>query len=313
MFPVAVITNPQKAKLNERKLAHVVVRLIVAISLLNSLLLATSATAMAKPLDSVYQNNQTRITPEALRASIGRSAKQPGFNPLADLNGDDVVNAQDVALFKLAEREWHLPSPTNSTAQVVAGVEQIIVVSPSVTVLPGETASVLVLLRNNTTPLSGYTVDVDVVASPNAIGTVTANVGSTNFFDRQNLISAGGAIRDPFFSVIEENGDGGVSITTVTDDFSTVLAVDGVNDVLAQVFFYVTQDAIGDFSIQFSSSSTLIDGSGLPVSFAITPGAIRVLDPTTIPTVSEWGMIVMGMLIVTTGCVVFAERDLANV
>ena len=44
------------------------------------------------------------------------------------------------------------------------------------------------------------------------------------------------------------------------------------------------------------------------VSFSFTPGTIRVLDPTTIPTVSEWGMIVMSLLLVAAGCVVFAKR-----
>jgi len=44
------------------------------------------------------------------------------------------------------------------------------------------------------------------------------------------------------------------------------------------------------------------------VSFSFTPGTIRVLDPATIPTVSEWGMIVMSLLLVAAGCVVFAKR-----
>ncbi len=45
---------------------------------------------------------------------------------------------------------------------------------------------------------------------------------ATNFYDIRNLITAGGAMRDPFFSVIQDNGSGGVSVTTITSDLSTV-------------------------------------------------------------------------------------------
>ena len=98
-----------------------------------------------------------------------------------------------------------------------------------------------------------------------------------------------------------------MTIDTVTADFSTVLAVDDINDVLAQVFFDVPSDALGDFTIQLGSSSTLIDGNAAPVSFAFTPAMITVLDPS-VPTVSDWGMIVMSVLLVAAGCVVFAKR-----
>ncbi len=281
-------------------------RLIAVLSLLS--LLPITATATAKPPSPANQNNSTPLSAEALRASLGRKVGQPGFNSSADLNGDGTVNALDVALFKLAQREGRSPSRTTGTAQAVAGTERIIVEAPIITAFPGQTVSVLFLLRDNTTPLSGYTVDLDIVADAGAVGTVTANVGLTNFFDQQNLITAGGATRDPLFSVIGENGTGGVSVTTFTDDFSSVLATDDVNDVLAQVFFDVPSDALGDFTIQLGSSSTLVDGIGASVTFTLTPGTIRVLDPATIPTVSEWGMIVMSLLLVAAGCVVFAKR-----
>lgn len=254
------------------------------------------------------QPNPKTLTTHELRDSLGRKTGQEGFNPAADLNLDGTVNALDVALFKLAHREGRSPSRTSGVAQAVAGTERIIVEAPTTTALPGQTVSVLFLLRDNTTPLSGYTVDVDIAPEPGADGTVTANVGLTNFFDQQNLITAGGATRDPLFSVIADNGTGGVSVTTFTDDFSTVLAVDDVNDVLAQVFFDVPLDALGDFTIQLNPSSTLVDGIGASVTFASTPGTIRVLDPATIPTVSEWGMIVMSLLLVAAGCVVFVKR-----
>ncbi len=244
-----------------------------------------------------------------LRASIGRSIGQPDFNPQADLNGDGTVNALDVALFRQAKREGRSPSRTTTAIQTVAGTERIIVEMPATTAFSGQTVSVLFLLRDNTTPLSSYTVDVDITPESGAVGTVTANAGFTNFFDQQNFITASGATRDPFFSVIADNGTGGVSVTTNTDDFSTVQAVDDVNDVLAQVFFDVPLDAVGDFTIQLTSSSALIDGNGASVSFTTTPGTIRVIDPATIPTVSEWGVIVMCSLIMAVGTVVFGKND----
>ena len=67
-------------------------------------------------------------------------------------------------------------------------------------------------------------------------------------------------------------------------------------------------DALGDFTVQLGSSSTLIDANAVAVSFSFTPGTIRVLDPALVPTVSEWGMIVMSVLLVAAGCVVFAKR-----
>ncbi len=243
-----------------------------------------------------------------IRASLGYRLGQNGYDLRADINSDGMVNAQDVALFHLAERDGSLPIQTCAMAKAIAGTERIIVKPSSTTALPGQTVSVLFLLRDNSTPLTSYTVDTNVVANLGAVGTITANVGLTNFFDRQNFITAGGATRDPLFSVITGNGTGGVSITTITDDFSTVLATDDVNDVLAQVFFDVPLDALGDFTIQHNPTSALIDAIGTSVTFTLTAGTIRVLDPATIPTVSEWGMIAMCILLVTTGSVVFVGR-----
>ena len=261
-------------------------RLIAVLPLVNSFLITIPAAAQSL----AHQNDPTPITAEALRVSLGRKIGQQRFNPRADLNGDGVVNALDAALFRLAQREGRTVSRTTGTAQAVAGTERIIVEPASTVALPGQTVSVLLLLRDNTTPLVGCWLEVTAVADVGAVGSVTADVTSTNFFDAQNLITAcppaicpTGAMRDPLFSVIADNGSGGVTIDTVTADFSTVLAVDGVNDVLAQVFFDVPSDALGDFTVQLGSSSTLIDANAVAVSFSFTPGTIRVLDPATIP------------------------------
>ena len=156
--------------------------------------------------------------------------------------------------------------------------ERIVVEGGTEDVLPGTTVSVLFVLQNNTTPLFGYSLDVDVIPQPDASGSLAVDVLATNFFDRRNLITAGGAIRDPIFSQILDTGDGGVFITTNTDDGSTVLAVAGLNDVLAQVFFDVSAEAFGNFTIELGPASAI--GAA---DFAFTPHTFTVVpEPSTL-------------------------------
>jgi hypothetical protein len=250
---------------------------------------------------------------QAIKSSIGHRVGDPNFDPKADLNVDGVVNALDVAMFRLGQTtpagssdvRTGTPQATNGTTATITG-ERVIVGGQTTIALPGQTVSVLFLIRNNTTPILSYTVDANAVAQAGAVGTVTGNVAMTNFYDPRNIFTAGGVMRDPLFSFIEDNGSGGVSVTTITANLSTVLAVDNVNDVLAQVFFDVPQDALGDFTIALGSASILVDGNAAPIPFAFTPGTIHVT--TSIPAVSEWGMIVLSLLILAAGSVVFAKR-----
>lgn len=170
----------------------------------------------------------------------------------------------------------------------------LILVEPETTeALPDSTVAVEFLIRDlETTPLFGYSLDVDLLPGLGASGQVLANIGLTNFFDTRNLITAGGATRDPMFSDILGPGDGGVFITTNTDDGSTVLAIDGVNDVLAQVFFDVSADAFGDFTLRLGPASALSDIGG-DVSFGFSPATITAVpEPGTI----AYGILALGLL-----------------
>jgi len=159
-----------------------------------------------------------------------------------------------------------------------ASAEMIFVEPEATTMLPGETQSVLFRLSENDTPLFGYSLDVRFAPGPGATGSIDADVAQTNFFDESNLISAGGAERDPDFSVIQPAGDGGVFISTNTEDGSTVLAEEGVNDVLAQVFFTASSDALGEFIPVLTDNGTaLSDGQGFPVDFDFSGGSITVI------------------------------------
>lgn len=275
------------------------------------------ASPRPEPLDSSIA--------EAIKSAIGRPAGDPRFDPQADLNCDRVVNALDMSLFRLgrfgdgtstdSSSDAHraqsaAPEVTESSdgiTSVVTG-ERIIVEGQTTIALPGQTVSVLFLIRDNTTPLIGYTVEALAMPQSGAVGGVTASVALTNFFDQQNLITAGGAVRDPLFSFIEDNGSGGGTVSTITQDASAVLAVDGVNDVLAQVFFDIPPDALGEFAVQLGSASVLVDGNAAAVPFTFAPGTIRVLDPSEIPAVSEWGTVVLSLLMLTAGTIVFVKQ-----
>jgi len=159
--------------------------------------------------------------------------------------------------------------------------EQILIVPDTTLAVPSTTVSVFFELDQSAVPLFGYSLGVRMVPNAGAVGAVSANVGLTNFYDAQNLITAGGAVRDPFFSDISGTAEG-VFITTNTDDLSTVTAVDGINDVLAQVYFDISADALGDFAIELGDATALSDGAGFPVSFEYTPATIRVVpEPAT--------------------------------
>lgn len=218
--------------------------------------------------DGLFDNADESI----VAASLGRCIDDAGFEPRADINRDGCVNILDVRLLR---QPFIADAPARDAAS--AGPMELIIISPQTLELaPGDIGSVTFLIQQNTTPLFGYSIDVDFVPVMGAGDVVLADVPMTNFFDIQNLIIAGGATMDPVFSVILDTGDGGVFVSANTDDGSTVLAVDGVNDVLAQVFFKACPNASGDFSIELGPGSALSDVDGFAVPFAFTPGTITV-------------------------------------
>jgi len=160
--------------------------------------------------------------------------------------------------------------------------ETIVFDPGSVSMAAGASDSALIKLADNTTPLLGYSLIVDITATAGATGSVTVDLGLTNFFDSFNLITAAGASRDPDFSVIAGTGDGEAFISTNTSDLSTVMATPGVNDVLAQVFFRASADASGEFLITLGAGSALSDAARFAVPFSFEPMTIIVGDGTPI-------------------------------
>ena len=170
---------------------------------------------------------------------------------------------------------------------------------PSGVIIAGSTFSVLVKLTDNTTNLIGYTLDVDVEGVPaDHVGSVTADAGLTNFFPSQNLIE-----QDPDdslapfpFSFIVPAVDGGVLVNAFSNSFGTVdLAIDGVSDVLAQVFFDVSEDALGRFVISLGPDTSLGDENLDGVEFTSIPLEV-VARPIPAPGAALLALVGMSML-----------------
>jgi len=202
--------------------------------------------------------------------------------------GECPTNVLDVWRMKYGS----VPQDVRSSAP---GAEEIVLETPSLALHPGATSSTRVIIEQNTTPLFGYSLDVDVIPEPGAVGTVIAHVGLTNFYLSQNLIEASGtASLDPLFSVILDPGDDGVFISANTDDGSTVTATAGVNDVLAEVYFSALPGSQGTFRIELGPASALSDGEGVPVAFGFVAGSIDVTSPVGVEAgveVVSWGMV----------------------
>lgn len=231
-----------------------------------------------------------------IRHDLGRCASIGQM--IADLNGDGCVNVLDVAMWRQINSGATFVQPDAPTSNL-GPAEQIVLLNPNVVVSPGESAVLFFLIRNNTTPLLGYSLDVDIAAAPGATGTVTANVAATSFYEVLNLISAGGATLDPTFSVITDPGDGGVFINAITEDNSTVLAAAGVNDVLARVVVNASTDADGEFDVQLGPASVLSDGAAFPVPFTFEDGIVTIRQ--TVPIISRGSLAIMFALVLLIG------------
>lgn len=165
----------------------------------------------------------------------------------------------------------------------IAGPASILAEPATAEALPGDAMSILFRISQaEPTPVFGYSLDIDVLAGPGSSGAIVVDIDFTNFFDEQNLITAGGGTRDALASEIVANTSG-VFISTNTDDLSSIIPVEGVNDVLAQVYFDISTDASGVFAIELGRASVLSDANGLPIEFDFTPASITVVpEPSTL-------------------------------
>lgn len=207
----------------------------------------------------------------ASSASATRADEITRWADLTDFNADGNVDVLDV---HRARGGADLPLERSRRK-----TESIIFESSSVSLTPGDTTGVLVKILDNTVPLFGYSLEIEVVADTSAVGTVGIDLAGTDLYPSQNLIIAGGAPLDSTFSVIEPRSDGAF-VSANTDDLSTVTATEDVNDVLVRLSVYASSDVTGDFTLQLGPASVLSDGSGQPVPF--TAGTYAFQVPTSV-------------------------------
>src|SRR5262249_55050439 len=133
------------------------------------------------------------------------------------------------------------------------------------TAQPASSVSALVDISANVVPLLGYSLNIHVVPDAFATGSLTVDLGLTNFYPARNLFTAARVLLDPVVSQIIDTGDGGLFINAISANLSTVVAAPNVNDVLAQVYLDVSANATGDFSLQLGPATALSDANGSSV------------------------------------------------
>ncbi len=190
--------------------------------------------------------------------------------PLIDHNADGVSNVLDVAI------ERGLTGPVDPDAEVRAPTGNVSITPMDSTIEAGDEVRLLYVIQPAGIPFFGYSLDIDISPVGPTTGSLVPNVSLTNFFDAQNLITAGGATRDPFFSVILGAPDGGVFVSTNTADGSGVLPVVGVNDVLVELVLDASADASGEFRIEFGLGTAFADVNGQPIPVGLSSASVVV-------------------------------------
>ncbi len=160
----------------------------------------------------------------------------------------------------------------------LASAELIRPESAALDVIAGGTGSTIIILDDSVTPLFGYSLQLEIVPLAGAIGSLTIDAAASSFFDSRNLITAAGLMRDPVFSVLQSTPTG-MFLSTNTSDLSTITAVPGLNDALAQIVFRASDDASGQFEVRFADGTALSDGQGFAVGFMSQPLTISVVVP----------------------------------
>jgi len=227
------------------------------------------------------------------------------------VNRDGVINVLDVAFSRRGQHRVMQPTDVGATIPAHAtGTEQIIPQPGVLYAEPGASVQILFHLRFNTTPVLGYSLDVDINKIGDARGEVLADAAATNFFDSRNLFLAAGLTLDPAFSMVIAQPDGGVFVNAITADSSVTVAIDGVNDILAEVVFDVAHDACGEFELSLGPASALSDAQALPIVFTVD--TVRLIIAGTeecpIPAASTWGLISFALLVLAAGHLVILRR-----
>ena len=160
---------------------------------------------------------------------------------------------------------------------------------------PGDQIAIVARLENNDeTPLTGYSLNVDILPDAGASGTVVSDPLLSNFFLTENLITQGGGeLHD--LSTIFDPGDGGLFVNALTADLLPVdLAGDG-HDAFAELIFDVSLDAEGFFTFDLGFGSVLADENFDSIEFSFEPLTIEVVpEPASGAMVAVLGLLAIG-------------------
>ena len=94
---------------------------------------------------------------------------------------------------------------------------------PVLSVLPGSQIRSVWLIAGATTPLFGYSLDMNLALGEGAEGSVGVNAGASTFFPPRNIYMAAGHALDPLFTVMQGDGAGGVFLNTNAADYASCL------------------------------------------------------------------------------------------
>lgn len=152
------------------------------------------------------------------------------------------------------------------------------------------------LSANNQIPLFGYSLNVDLTPSAGAIGDVIGDPTASNFYVQQNLITQGGGTLHPVLSLILAPGDDGLFVNGVNHiPVPVSLSVPGVNDILAELVFDTSDDALGFFTFDLGPGSVLSHVPNQEVPFDILTTQVEIIpvpEPSTLA-----GLIFMGLFV----------------
>ena len=159
---------------------------------------------------------------------------------------------------------------------------------------PGDQISIIVRLDDNDTPLTGYTLNVDVLPDVGASGTVVSDPLLSSFFELENLITQGGGVLHDL-SLIFDPGDGGLFVNALTEDLLPVDLAGPGHDALAELIFDVSLDAEGFFTIDLGLGSVLADVDFGPIDFDVQPLTFEVVpEPAGVVVLAVLGLLTIG-------------------
>jgi hypothetical protein len=148
---------------------------------------------------------------------------------------------------------------------------------------PGSVFFLLARLADNDDPLVAYSVEIEVVPQPGAVGQITGNAAISDFLLPVNVIDNGGGVLDPVLSFIIPTAQGGLFFNGVNASLLPVdLARTGINDVLGLAAFDVSADAFGHFTFRLGLASVLVDEAFGSIPFDAQTFTVFVPEPSSV-------------------------------